>query len=232
VLFYLGFINLLLVAFNLIPAFPLDGGRMLRAGLWKLKGSLRWATRITSGIGSAFGILLIVVGVFSFINGFVIAGMWWFLLGMFLNSAAQMSYQQLLMRRILEGEPVHRLMQSNVITVSPQTRVDEFVQDYVYRHHHKLFPVATNGDLQGCMTTQRLKNLSRDQWPQHTVSELAEPCSGENTISADADSMEAFTRMTQDGRSRLIVVDQGRLQGVLTLKDLMRHISLKMELEP
>jgi Zn-dependent protease len=109
VLAYLASINVILAVFNLVPAFPLDGGRILRAALWHWKGSLRWATRISSAIGGGFGILLIVLGVYRVLIGDFVGGMWWFLIGLFVRFAAQASYQQVLMREALRGVPVRRL---------------------------------------------------------------------------------------------------------------------------
>lgn len=231
VLLYLGSINSLLVVFNMVPAFPLDGGRVLRALLWSIKDNLKSATRITSAIGSGFGMLLIFLGVVSFISGNFIGGIWWFLLGMFLNQASQMSYQQLLVRRVLEGEPVSRFMQEEVRTVPPNTTLDDFVENYVYRHHFKMFPVTDNGTLHGCMTTENVKRYPKEEWPRHTVVEVAEPCSRENTIESDADANTALKKMTQSGHSRLIVTKADGLQGVVALKDLMKFIALKLELE-
>jgi Zn-dependent protease/predicted transcriptional regulator len=230
VLSYLSSINLLLVAFNMIPAFPLDGGRVLRAILWKMKNSLRWATRVTSTIGSAFGIGLILLGVVSVFTGNFIGGMWWFLLGMFLRGAAQMSYQQLLVRRALEGEPIQRFMQSEVQTVPFDEPVSDFVENYVYRYHHKLFPVTNNGTLLGCMTTNKLRDLPREEWSHHTVGEVADTCSEENTIEASEDATAALAKMNQ-GNSRLIVVEDGKLKGIVGLRDMMKFIALKVELE-
>lgn len=231
VLTYLGWINWILVLFNLVPAFPLDGGRVLRAILWGLKNDLTWATRITSAIGGGFGILLICLGVFSFISGNFVGGMWYVLLGIFLRGAAQMSYQQLIIRRVLEGETVGRFMHSPAVTVPPETTVQDFVDDYVYKHHHKMFPVAKNGTLEGCVTTSALKSIPREEWPQHQVSELQEPCSEANSISIDADAVKALSQMTSTNKSRLVVVEGDQLRGIIALKDMLRLISLKMELE-
>lgn len=136
---YLFTINFLLAAFNLLPAFPLDGGRVLRSILWGWKGNLRWATRISSGIGVGFGILLIVIGFFHVVFRDFISGMWWVLIGIFLQSAARGSYQQLLTRRALEGEPVRRFMENKPITVSPSITVEQLVDDYIYRYHYNVF---------------------------------------------------------------------------------------------
>jgi Zn-dependent protease len=129
VLWYLGIINGVVVVFNLIPAFPLDGGRVLRSILWHVQGSLRWSTRITSSIGSGFGLVLILLGVLNFVGGNFVGGMWQFLIGMFLRGAAQMSYQQVLIRRVLEGEAIDRFMQTNVVTGSPSTTIRQLVED-------------------------------------------------------------------------------------------------------
>ena len=231
VLVYLGVINGILVAFNLVPAFPLDGGRVLRSILWHLRGNLRWATRITTMFGSAFGFLLIGLGILSFIGGDTWGGIWWFLMGLFLRGAAQSSYQQLLVRRALEGEPLARFVQPDVRTVPPSITLQELVNDYVYRYHFKMFPVVDEDRLVGCITTRAVKEVPHDLWARHTVADVAEPCSEENTIDLGADAIDALGKMHRNGASRLIVVDQGRLRGVISLKDLLRLISLKLELE-
>ena len=172
VIHYLSMINGLLAAFNLIPAFPLDGGRVLRSALWGFKGNLRWATYVSSRIGEAFGILLIVLGVWSVVRGNFIGGMWWFLIGMFLHNAAKMSYQQLMMRKALEGEPIRRFMEPNPITVPPSTSVEQLVEDYIYRYHFKMFPVVDSERLMGCVTTKQVKEVPREEWGRRTVESL------------------------------------------------------------
>jgi len=231
VLFYLAWINAVLVFFNMIPAFPLDGGRVLRSVLWKLKGNLRWATRIAAYAGTAFAVLLMVMGMLSLFAGNFIGGMWWILLGLFLRAASESSYQQLLVRRALGNEPVERLMRTDVHTVPASTSVKELVEDHIYRHHFKMFPVTENGRLVGCITTRRVRELPSQQWSDHNVGQLAEPCSQENSVSPNTDAMQALKKMTSDGRSRLLVVEGDRLRGVVGLKDVSRLISLKLELE-
>jgi CBS domain-containing protein len=228
---YLGLINAVVVAFNLIPAFPLDGGRVLRSILWHVKGDLRWATRIASSLGSAFGTALIILGLMSLLAGNVIGAVWQFLIGVFLRNAAQMSFQQVLVRRILEGEPVSRFMQSEPITVDPSLRVEELVEDYIYRFHHKLFPVTDNGKLVGCVTTRDVQKVPRDQWSTTAVAAIAGECDQAITTRSDADAMEALTKLIHSGASRMMVVDAGRLVGMLSLKDLMQFIALKVDLE-
>ncbi|MBI4795148.1 MAG: site-2 protease family protein [Deltaproteobacteria bacterium] len=228
---YLAWINGLLAGFNLLPAFPLDGGRILRSLLWWSKNNLRWATRISSGIGAAFGILFIVLGVLQILRGNFIGGLWWSLIGMFLRGAAQMSYQQLVMRKALEGEPVSRFMNPHPVTVAPSLTVKELVEDYIYKYHFKMFPVMEGEQVLGYITTRQVKEVPREEWERETVGHLAAPCSSENTITPDTDAVQALARMNQSGSSRLLVIDQGRLKGIVTLKDLLNFISLKVELE-
>lgn len=231
VLYYLGIINLVLVGFNLIPAFPLDGGRVLRAALWKWKEDLKWATRVTSTIGTAFGVGLIVLGVASFLTGNVVGGVWWFILGMFLRNAAQMSYQQILVRRALEGEPISRFMSTDIETVDSRTSVDQFVSNYVYRHYHKMYPVTDGSILRGCLSLDRIRDLPPEEWPHHTVAEFSAPCSEANTVSPETDATVALARMSQPGHSKLLVVDHGRLRGIVSMRDIARFISMKMDME-
>jgi Zn-dependent protease len=167
---YLAWINAILAAFNLIPAFPLDGGRMLRAALWGWKKNLRWATRVAAGIGSGFGLFLIFMGILQFFGGNFIGGMWWFFIGMFLRNAAQTSYTQLLVRKVLEGEPVERFMKKDPVTVPPSTAVEELVEDFIYRYQFKLFPVVEEGgQLQGCVTMKQVKDIPRQERQTKTV---------------------------------------------------------------
>ena len=231
VTYYLFYINLILAAFNLLPAFPLDGGRVLRSILWGAKDNLRWATRVSSAIGTAFGIGLILVGVLQFIAGNVVGGVWMFLIGMFLRSAAQMSYQQLLVRKALEGEPVRRFMNADPVTVQDSITVAKLVEDYIYKYHYKMFPVMAGEKLVGCITTRQVKEIPREAWDRESIRDAASPCSEENTISPSTDAIKALAMMTQSGVSRLMVVEKGRLVGLVTLKDLLDFFSLKVELE-
>ena len=231
VIHYLSTINGLLAAFNLIPAFPLDGGRVLRSALWGLKGNIRWATRVSSWIGETFGILLIVLGVLAVVKGNFMGGMWWFLIGMFLRNAAKMSYRQLTVRKALEGEPIRRFMEPNPITVPPSISVEELVEDYIYKYHFKMFPVVDSERLMGCVTTKQVREIPREEWSRRTVGGLAAECSMENVIEPGADAIKALSIMSQTGNSRLLVVEKGRLLGVITLKDLTKFLALKVELE-
>ena len=231
VLVYLAWMNSILALFNMVPAFPLDGGRVLRAILWDWKKDLRWATRISSAMGSGFGLLLIILGIFAFMSGNVLGGVWWFMIGIFVRSAAAMSYKQLLLRRALEGEPVSRFMQTEVVGVRPTVTLRNLVEEYVYQYHFKTYPVFDGPRLVGCVTTRGIKSVPKGDWDRLTVSEILEPCSEENSIGPDEDAMVALSRMNRTGRGRLMVVEGGELLGIIALKDLMEFLSLKLDLE-
>lgn len=228
---YMGLVNVLLVIFNMLPAFPLDGGRVARALLWMWHGNLRRATRIAAFLGSAFGILLIVLGIASVFMNNLVGGIWWFLIGMFLRNAASMSYKNVVVRETLQGEPVTRVMREDPITVSRSIAVAELVEDHVYRHHHKMFPVVDGDRLIGCVTTRDIKALDRAEWHRQTVGTITRPVDETNSITPDTDALVALTSMSRSGTSRMMVVDQGRLVGIVTLKDLAKLLHRKMELE-
>jgi Zn-dependent protease/predicted transcriptional regulator len=231
VLAYLATINVILAVFNLVPAFPLDGGRILRAALWHWKGSLRWATRVSSTIGGGFGILLIVLGVYRVLVGDFVGGMWWFLIGLFVRFAAQASYQQVVMREALRGVPVRRIMSANPITVPSGITIAQLIDDYVYRHHHDMYPVVDNGRLVGCVSMNDIKRLPRDRWSSTTVSEIMQPCTEATAISPDTDAMEVLSLMTRSQNTRLLVTEGDRLVGVVTLRDVMKFLNVKLNLE-
>ena len=231
VLSYLGMINLVLAVFNMVPAFPLDGGRVLRAALWGWKGSHVGATRIASNCGSAFGILLIVLAVVNVVTGNLVPGMWWFVLGLFVRAAAQGSYQHAVIRSTLKDVPVRRLMTEDPVTVAPSLSIDELVEQFFYRHHHKTFPVAEGEQLLGCVNLGDVKQVPREEWADRTVRDIMEERSDENTAAPSDDAAAVLGRMSQSGRTRLLVVEGGRLVGIIAHSDLMRFLMVRMDLE-
>ena len=232
ILWYLYWINWILAAFNLVPAFPLDGGRILRSVLWHWKGNLWSATRIASYIGSGFGVLLMAFGVYRLLVGDFIGAVWWFLIGMFLRGAAQGSYQQLMVQRMLQGEPIRRFMNTNPVAVPPAISLEDLVEHYIYKYHYKMFPVVNEShELLGCVTTKQVKEIPRDEWNQYSVQAVMQPYNPQDAVTPDTDSVEALTIMKRSQSSRLMVVEGGRLIAVLALKDLLDSLSSKLELE-
>ncbi len=228
---WLGVINLYLAAFNMIPGFPLDGGRVLRSMLWQWKNNLRKATEIASKIGLFFGALLIVLGFLSIIMTHTLGGMWYILIGMFLRNAARQGYQGVIVKQALSGEKVRRFMTSDVVAVPRELTIKQLVDEYIYKYHFKMFPVMDGDMLAGCVSTRQVKDVPHSEWSEWTVGDVASECSTENVISPDEDAMKALVRMNATKTSRLMVVDGNRLVGVLSLKDLLRFLALKMELE-
>lgn len=229
---YLARINIMVLLFNLIPAFPLDGGRVLRSVLWGISSNLRKATYWSSLLGQGFAWVLILVGVLSFFAaGGFIQGLWMLLIGIFLRDAARGSYQQVVIRQLLEGVPVRRLMNREPVVVPPGLSLQSWVEDYVYRYHRKTFPVAEDGRLLGCMSTRSLARFPRGEWDRHTVGEAMRRDVAAVSVSADDDALEALRRMQRAGSSRLLVTEGGRLAGILSNKDLMHYLQLQMELE-
>jgi Zn-dependent protease/predicted transcriptional regulator len=228
----LALINFVVAIFNLVPAFPLDGGRMLRAALWKWKNDMRVATHISSRIGSAFGLGLMLLGGFSFFQGNFIGGMWWFLIGLFLRGAATASYQQLLLKEVLREKPVKDFMRRNPVTVAPSVTVQDWIDDYVYQHHFKMFPVVDNSGLLGCVSTNRIKQIPRAEWRDKTVGEVMDRVSDANSVPASTETTKLLSTMIRPNTaSRFMVVEDGQLVGMISLKDLQELIALKLEIE-
>lgn len=228
---YLAAINGLLALFNLVPAFPLDGGRVFRAALWHWTGDLRRATRIATRSGEFFGLGLILLGVFSILTGNFVGGMWWFLIGLFLRGAAGASYAQLVTRQAFEGEPVSRFMTRRPVAVPPWLPLRDLVEDYIYRYHFDLFPVVADARPLGLVGARQVKQVPQDEWPNRTVAEVLVPCAEDNTVTPATDAVKALAIMRRSGNSRLLVVDDGRLVGIISLKDLLAFLGLKIDLE-
>jgi Zn-dependent protease len=232
VLRYLTTINASLAAFNLLPAFPLDGGRVLRAALWRWQDNVLWATRVASWIGALLGNLMLGLGTIVLFVGSFVDGSWLIVVGLYLRSASRESYRQMSIRHVLRGEPVSRFLEQDPVVVPVDVSLAGLVQDYVYRHQFKTFPVVDGTRLVGCVRAQALNQVPREEWALHTVSELVETCSAENTISGSVDAMAALTQMSRSGNGRLMVVDGEHLLGVVTLHDLLNVMALRLGMEP
>lgn len=223
--------NTLLAAFNMLPAFPLDGGRVLRSLLWRIMGSLRRATRVSARLGRGLGVGLMLLGGVQLLAGNWLGAIWFFFLGAWLRQAATGSYEQTLLREMLRGEPVRAFMKSDPVTAAPDMTLDAFVRERVYRHHFKMFPVVEGGRLLGSVTLAGVARVPSAEWEQHRVAELMEPCSDETCVAPDADLLDALTTMNRSGRSRMLVRADGRLVGILALKDVLQFFALKVQLE-
>ncbi len=227
VLSYLMFINVLLAGFNTVPAFPLDGGRVLRSALWHWRGDLQWATRVASRIGSGFGLTLIVLGAVRMLFGHVIGGMWWCLIGSFLRKASQRSYQQAVLRQTIERQPVRPIVVSDAVMVPASMTIQQLIDDHIQRYHVGLFPVVDHGRVVGCITAQQAEACARDERSWRTLAEVMSPCSPDNSIASDAGAAQALSAMRRSGLQHLMVVDDGHLIGTVSGHDLLKLLHNK-----
>lgn len=228
---YLAGVNLMLAVFNMVPAFPLDGGRVLRAALWAWKGRYRWATRVASRFGEAFGLLLILLAVLSVISGNFIGGMWWFLIGLFVRGAAQSGYQRAVVHEVLRGMPVRRLMRPDPVAVPAAATVAELVDGFFYRYYFKSFPVVDGDRLVGMVNLRDIHELPHEQWARTEVSTVMQPASDRNTVTPDTDGATALEIMTRNATPRLAVAADGHLLGLLSQTDILRFLSVRVGLE-
>jgi Zn-dependent protease len=227
---YLAFINLSLAIFNLIPGFPLDGGRVLRALYWKKSGSLKKGTQVATNVGKWVGTGIILLGLVGILMGNLIGGFWFVVIGIFLRSAAEGGYQQAAMKGALEGVKVKELMSRNVVSVPSSLRIDRLVEDFYLTHKHITYPVTENGQIIGIITLKQVKEISRDQWREKTVREVMIPVREEILLDPESDATDALQTMVRTGEGRLPVVQQGKVVGMITRKDILTLLQIKTDL--
>lgn len=230
---YLAGLNLVLGIFNLLPAFPLDGGRILRAALWLKNGDHDRATRLATHVGAGLGFGLAALGALQILGGRLGDGLWTILIGFFIRSAAIASGMDLAARRMLGDADVARFMTPNPVTVPVGMAVADFVEEVVYRTRHDTYPVI-DGAMRprGLVAVGALSTLPREAWPSTAVMEIADAIEPEGMVAPEMPAKTALDLMRRSGRSRLLVVDDaGRLVGLLTLKDLLDTLTLKMRIE-
>lgn len=232
-LLWLGQVNLMLAVFNLVPAFPLDGGRVLRALLWATTGDLRRATRWASRLGQAFAWLLIALGLLMILGarvpvfgGGAIGGLWLAFIGWFLNNAALMSYHQLVTREALQGVPVSRLMQTRFETVSPDITVHELVEEHLLRSGQRAFPVMSGDRLDGMACLSDVTRVAPEKRASTKVSEIMTPASRVASVAPGDDAYEALALLGQRGLSQIAVIEGGRLHGLLRREDVLGWLAL------
>ncbi len=228
---YLAVINFLLALFNMIPAFPLDGGRVLRALLWGWKKNLAWATKVSARIGSVFGFALIFLGIFYMLQGKLLSGFWFIIIGWFLYKAASSVQTQFYVGKELEGEKVSKFMKTDVITVPPHISLKECVEQYFYTSHHQIYPVTDQGNLFGYISLHEIKALPHAEWERTSVQSLMVPLSKIKTVTPETNALEAVQLFQESGMSMLFIAEKERFLGILTSQDLFKLISLKLELE-
>ena len=221
---YLAWTNLLLAGFNLVPGFPLDGGRLLRSAIWQATGSLSRATRIASLAGQAVGWLLVAAGVASLLAGNLAGGIWFAFIGWFLVQAARSSYEELQLRDMLRGVEAEDVMAGDLLRIPPDLSLQDAVDDYFMRYDHGAFPVDEQGRTIGLLTLRGVRRVPREQWPTRRVRELMVPLGDQVVVAPDA-RMDQVMGKLQDGEAgRVLVVQDGEVVGIITPSDLTRWL--------
>jgi CBS domain-containing protein len=235
VLLWLGPINLLLGVFNLIPGFPLDGGRLLRSMLWAITENLRQATRWATWVGQAVAWLMIMSGIAMifgvevplFGTGFV-SGLWLAFIGWFLNTAASQSYQKVVVDDILEDVPVSRLMRKDPPTVSANSSVTSLVHDHMMGTDEHAFPVMADGRMVGLVTLEDVRSVSRDEWETIPIRNIMTPIEELSTLSPDEEADDALRQLQRKDVRQLPIIDTGGiLTGLLRRRDILKWLQLQ-----
>lgn len=233
-LIWLGPINILLGVFNLIPGFPLDGGRVLRSILWGITNNLRVATRLATWVGQAIAWIFIVGGIamifglrIPFFGTGFLSGIWLAFIGWFLLNAATQSYQQVIVQDMLEGVPVSRLARVNPHTVTPEMSISDLVDHYIMGTDERTFPVMSGDALAGLVTLEDVRKIPRTEWDITRVSQIMTPRDQIITASPNEDVSEALDTLTRKDVRQLPVIQDGRLVGMLRREDIIRWLQLQ-----
>ncbi|WP_299832177.1 site-2 protease family protein [uncultured Roseobacter sp.] len=226
VLGYLALINLILALFNLVPAFPLDGGRVLRAYLWHRKGDVLAATETASQSGTIFAYVLMGLGVLALFDGALIAGLWQIMIGFFVLVAARAAYQTQLAKVAFDHKTVATLMQRDPIVISPEMTLSEFVNRIMLRHNVSFVPVVEDGVLLGHMDQAVLAGIDRENWANTRVGDVFAGLDDQVSISGEMPVQDLMARIADTGRRKFLVVDGHRLMGVISLADLTRYLHM------
>ena len=224
VLVYLATINVILAILNMVPAFPMDGGRVLRAYLWHRNGDVLEATKTASRLGVIFGYTLMALGVLAVFQGGTGSGFWYILIGFFVLGAAKSAYQNQLMQSTFAGKPVSAVMIGNPIVVSPELTLSEFVNQVMLKHRISFAPVVADGVLIGQIDKDVLAAIDRDNWTSTQVGDVFAGLDVAPTIPPDLPVEDLLTRIAQTGTRKFLVVEDHKLRGVVTLANLIGHL--------
>ena len=230
---WLGNINIILGLFNLVPGFPLDGGRVLRAVLWGITGDMHRATRRASQGGQLFAWLLIAAGAAMMLGMHVpvfgtglLPGLWLAFIGWFLNNAALVSYRQLLVREVLEDVPVTRLMQTRFSRIPPELTVDALVHEHLLGSEQRAFPVFDDNRFLGMICLQDIRTVAREDWTQTRADRIMTPAGNLVHAEVQEDAATVLERLARRQVNQLPVLEHGELRGFIRREDIMRWLSL------
>jgi len=228
---YLGVINIALGVFNLLPGFPLDGGRVLRAILWGATGNLRRSTRIASLVGQGFAFLLIFTGIALLFSGSFLAGIWLAFIGWFLNNAAIASYRELLVRQTLEGVPVRRLMTTDVDRVPENLTIEQVIEQHILSGRQHAYPVTDNSRLVGLICLHDIRQVPKEERATRKVAEAMTPYERLQVVSPDDNLAKAVAKLSRGGYEQLPVVDAPQhLVGLLRRRDIINYLHAQSDL--
>lgn len=227
---YLAVVNLSIALFNLLPGFPLDGGRIFRAVIWHFNNNLRAATRAATVMGKSFSYVFMAAGLFYLFMMQLITGIWLLIIGLFIYEAADIGYQQVILKKALVGIPVKDVMTKDVTTVSSEITIDRLVNDYFYKHRHMGFPVADNGKLKGMVLLKDVKSIPQENWDKTKAEAILSPIREDLLIGPDCDCLDALFQVTKSGLGRLLVVENGILLGIIGQRDLVKLFEIKTHL--
>ncbi|MCR4405721.1 MAG: site-2 protease family protein [Anaerolineae bacterium] len=227
---YLSGINLMLAVFNLLPGFPLDGGRVLRAALWAIRRDFQWATRWASLAGQGLAYLFIILGIWQVFRGNWTNGLWTAFIGWFLDNAAQTSYRQVALQSLLAGHTVREIMTRECYPLAPDLTLERLVHEHILATGRRCYPVISEGQVQGLLTIHSVKQVPRQQWATTTVQQAMIPFSELKTIGPDEGLWSALQQMTTEGVNQLPVMEKGNLLGMLARDNVLTFLRTKAEL--
>ena len=223
---YLAQINFIIAVFNLIPGFPMDGGRVLRSAIWGKKKDYFYATQKASSIGRGIALFFIFFGLFSIFRGGM-GGLWLMFIGWFLYSAAQASYQQATLQETLSGIKVKDIMAKDMVTLNPSVSLEEAVDRYFLKYGYGGFPVMEDGKFLGIVTLKEVKNVPREDWGRVKVSEAFIAHEKRWEVSSDADVMKALELMIKEDKGRIVVTEKDNIIGLITRNGIARYVQIK-----
>lgn len=226
VLSYLSMINLVLALFNLVPAFPLDGGRVLRAWLWHRHGDILRATETAAKSGTIFAMVLMFFGVLALFQGIIAAGIWQIMIGLFILAAARSSYQHQLAQSVFANKSVRELMVADPVVVSPGMTLSAFVNTVMLQKHVQFVPVVEDGALLGHMDAGVLASIDRENWANTQVGDVFAGLENASMVSPDMAAQDLMSHISKTGRRKFLVVDDHQLLGVITLADLTDYLRM------
>ena len=230
IVLYLAIVNGAVGAFNMLPGYPLDGGRVLRAGLWARGRNLLSATRKASLAGTFLAFGLIAFGVVSILAGNFIGGVWFIVIGWFLRNVSEASYQQLLFRNTLEGTKVGQLINRSFNAAPPDMNLNTLVQEYMLARSQRSVPIVAGEELLGLVTMRDLKRVPRDQWEFTSVFKAMTPREELHQVDVGDEIAQALEIMAKENVNQLPVLEFGRFVGFVTRADVMRLMQVRSEL--